>query len=386
MVLLIGIAFFIVGFVMIAVHVRMVDSSASARENKVAYILGIMGFVIAVIDIGLNVMQGGITININNGGQAPVTASPTQQSEPPSRKGPSTSVSPEPQQVQPVTVPELPEPPSQNFVRISAGTFTMGSPVNEADRYSNEVQHRVTVSGFSMDKYEVTVANFRAFVNATDYKTEAETSGGAAIWTGSEWARKADANWKNPYFTQTENSPVTCVSWNDAVNYCNWKSRQEGLIPAYTISGTSVSWNRSANGYRLPTEAEWEYACRAGTTTPFSTGSNISTSQANYDGNYPYNGNAKGTYRGKTTPVGSFTANAWGLYDMHGNVWEWCWDWYGDYSSANQTDPVGAASGSYRMWRGGCWGYSAAYLRSALRGRYTPTGRSYHLGFRVVRP
>ncbi|MHC6202075.1 formylglycine-generating enzyme family protein [Breznakiellaceae bacterium SP9] len=274
-----------------------------------------------------------------------------------------------------------------DMVRIAGGTFMMGSPSNEPSRDDDEgPQHRVTVSGFSIGKYEVTVANFRAFVQATGYRTDAESSGGAYVWTDDDWVKKADANWKNPYFTQTENSPVTCVSWNDAVNYCNWKSRQEGLTPAYTISGTNVSWNRSANGYRLPTEAEWEYACRAGTATPFSTGSNISTSQANYDGNYPYNGNSKGTYREKTTAVGSFAPNSWGLYDMHGNVYEWCWDWYSAYSSSSQTDPMGAASGSYRVWRGGgCRDY-AAFLRSAARVYFKPTFRVSYLGFRVVRP
>ncbi|GHU48943.1 hypothetical protein FACS1894200_06870 [Spirochaetia bacterium] len=142
-----------------------------------------------------------------------------------------------------VTVPVKPLPP--DMVRIRGGTFTMGSPASEPGRDSDEgPQHQVTVSGFSIGKYEVTVANFRAFVQATGYKTDAETSGGAYIWTNNNWVQKADANWKNPYFTQTENSPVTCVSWNDAVNYCNWKSGQDGLTPAYTISGTNVTWNR----------------------------------------------------------------------------------------------------------------------------------------------
>ncbi|MHC6204504.1 formylglycine-generating enzyme family protein, partial [Breznakiellaceae bacterium SP9] len=107
---------------------------------------------------------------------------------------------------------------------------------------------------------------------------------------------------------------------------------------------------------------------------------------ANYNGNYPYNGNAKGTYREKTTPVGNFAANAWGLYDMHGNVWEWCWDWYGAYSSGNQTDPMGAALESSRVLRGGGWSSTAAFLRSGYRDSGTPTNRSGFLGFRVVRP
>ncbi|GHU49021.1 hypothetical protein FACS1894200_07080 [Spirochaetia bacterium] len=284
--------------------------------------------------------------------------------------------------VRTAAVPVQP-PVSADMVRIQGGTFTMGSPSGY-----DSPEHKVTLSGFSIGKYEVTVANFRAFVQATGYKTDAETSDGAYVEANNDWVKKADANWKNPYFTQTENSPVTCVSWNDVVNYCNWKSRQEGLIPAYTISGTNVSWNRSANGYRLPTEAEWEYACRAGTTTPYSSGTSV-------DNAGWYGGNSGR----KTHPVGTKQANAWGLYDMHGNVREWCWDWYGDYSSANQTDPSGAASGSYRVLRGGGWsddvqllrsvardGDSPAGLRSAYRIYNTPTGRNSSLGFRLVRP
>jgi formylglycine-generating enzyme required for sulfatase activity len=178
------------------------------------------------------------------------------------------------------------------------------------------------------------------------------------------------------------------------VEYCNKRSRKEGLSPAYTISGSgdnrTVTWNRNAQGgttgYRLPTEAEWEYACRAGTTSPFSTGSNITTSQANYNGKSPYNGNAKGTYRKKTVNVGSFPPNAFGLYDMHGNVYEWCWDWYGEYLGGAQTDPQGAASGTYRVKRGGSWNAIAQYVRSASRDYGTPSGGYYDMGFRLVRP
>jgi formylglycine-generating enzyme required for sulfatase activity len=249
---------------------------------------------------------------------------------------------------------ERPRPP--DFVKINGGTFTMGSPANEPEREDDEAQHQVTVSTFYLGKHEV---------------------------TQKEW-REVMGN--NPSYFQGDNLPVEWVSWYEAVEYCNKRSQREGLVPAYTINGTDVSWDRNASGYRLPTEAEWEYACRAGTGGPFSTGNNISTDQANYDGNYPYNNNAKGSYREKTVNAGSFAANRWGLYDMHGNVWEWCWDWYGDYSSGAQTDPVGPSTGAFRVSRGGSWYIGGQFLRSAIRSLGTPAYRSIHLGFRLARP
>jgi len=242
-----------------------------------------------------------------------------------------------------------------DMVRIQGGTFTMGSPTNEPNRVNDEVQHQVTVSSFYMGKYEVTQKEYQEVMGV------------------------------NPSNFRGDNLPVENVSWYDAVEYCNRRSKKEGLTPAYTKNGDNVTWNRNANGYRLPTEAEWEYACRAGTATPFSTGNNIITSQANYDGNYPYNNNAKGEYREKTMPVGSFTPNVWGLYDMHGNVSEWCWDWYSGYSSGYQTDPTGAVTGSGRVVRGGDWYNDGRYLRSAFRNYFNPLNRYYYIGFRLVR-
>jgi formylglycine-generating enzyme required for sulfatase activity len=240
------------------------------------------------------------------------------------------------------------------FVRIQGGVFTMGSPDLEVSRSDEEVWHQVTVSPFYMGKHEVTQQEYLAVME------------------------------NNPSKFKGDNLPVERVSWLDAVTYCNKRSQNEGLIPAYTIDGENVTWDRGANGYRLPTEAEWEYACRAGATGPFGIG-DITTAQANYDGNYAYDGRAQGEFREKTWDVGSGAANEWGLYDMHGNVREWCWDWYGAYSADPQTDPAGPDSGLQKVFRGGSWYNSAQYLRSACRNSGVPASRDDKIGFRLVR-
>jgi formylglycine-generating enzyme required for sulfatase activity len=226
-----------------------------------------------------------------------------------------------------------------------------------------------------MGKHEVTVGEFRRFVDAAGYKTTAETSGGGDVWNGTTWAHKDDASWKNPYLNQGEKHPVVLVSWYDALEYCNWLSKQENLKPVYIRNGDSVTWNRNANGYRLPTEAEWEYACRAGTTTAYSTGLGISVSQANCND------------AGATKNVGSYAPNAWGLYDMHGNVWEWCWDLKGSYSNVLQIDPLGVVTGQSRVLRGGAWNLNARNLRSAFRGSLDLMNRfgNNSFGFRLAR-
>ncbi|MDR0598778.1 MAG: formylglycine-generating enzyme family protein [Treponema sp.] len=257
-----------------------------------------------------------------------------------------------------------------NMVRVNGGTFTMGSPLSEPDRWDDEVQRNVTVRSFYLGKYEVTQREWREVMG------------------------------NNPSAFKGDDLPVENVSWYDAVEYCDKLSELEGLTPAYTIDKTrkdpnnrdeyddmkwTVTWNWNANGYRLPAEAEWEYACRAGTTAPFNTGNNITTEQANYNGNYPYNGNPKGVYQEKPAPVGSYAPNAWGLYDTHGNVWEWCWDWYGKYPRGARTDPTGAVSGAYRVLRGGSLSDYAQYTRSAFRGGINPSNRINNFGFRLAR-
>jgi len=225
-----------------------------------------------------------------------------------------------------------------DWVNIKGGTFNMGSYMGEFAREENEINHQVSLTSFKMSKYEVTFAQYDVFCEATGR------------------TKPSDAGWGRG------NRPVINVSWDDANAFAQWA------------------------GCRLPTEAEWEYACRAGTTTPFNTGENLTTNQANYDGNYPYQNFSKGTYLAKTMPVGSYPPNAWGLHDMHGNVWEWCSDWYGDYNTSQQTNPQGPSSGSYRVYRGGSWYNYAQYCRSAFRHSNVPSLRDSSLGFRLVAP
>lgn len=253
-----------------------------------------------------------------------------------------------------------------DFVLIKGGAFSMGSPASEAWRGNDETEHGVSVSDFYMSKYEVTQEEYQKL------------------------------NGSNPSTFSGGKLPVENVTWFDAIVYSNARSQNEGLTPAYTIDGQNVSWNRSANGYRLPTEAEWEYASRAGTTTPFNTETSINPDEANYYGHYPYLieenyfsqnklDTKPGQYRQTTIPVGSFSPNKWGLFDMHGNVGEWCWDYYGSYDTKAETDPTGPTSGSLRVNRGGGWNDFAKHLRSAYRSSTPADNSTYNLGFRLVR-
>ncbi len=267
-----------------------------------------------------------------------------------------------PLQTEAVNIPaNLPE----DFVLIKGGTFLMGSPETENWRGEDETQHTVTVSDFAMCVHEVTQAEYESIVGS------------------------------NPSSFTGENFPVDSVSWIEAATYCNLRSEAEGLSPVYQIDGETVTWDRTANGYRLPTEAEWEYACRAGTVTPFNTETSISAEEANYYGHYPYeieenyfsqsNLETKpGEYRQTTVAVQSFSPNGWGLYDMHGNVGEWVWDYYGSYPAEEVTDPVGAESGTLRVNRGGGWNDFAKNIRSAYRAAAPQDQQRFNVGIRLV--
>lgn len=228
-----------------------------------------------------------------------------------------------------------------NFVKIPAGEFTMGSPANEPGRQNDETQHQVRLSSFYMSKYAVTVAEFRKFVEATGYRTDAEKEGWSVIVSDGKFKKGDGVNWRYGVLgsvrpANEDNHPVIHVSWNDAVAYGQWMSATTGKT------------------YRLPTEAEREYACRAGSVTAFNTGNTITLQQANFI-------NAEGQYRENTVPVDSFAPNAWGLYNMHGNVFELCNDWFGgtyyDGCKANGTvnNPAGPATGLHRVLLGGSW-------------------------------
>jgi formylglycine-generating enzyme required for sulfatase activity len=182
---------------------------------------------------------------------------------------------------------------------------------------------------------------------------------------------------------EADDRPVNRVTWYDAIDFCNRLSEREGLTPAYRRDRNNVSWDAATDGYRLLTEAEWEYACRAGTRTRYSFGDG-----GYYDrnlGEYAwYSDNAGGG--GAPHPVGTRKPNPWGLYDMHGNVWEWCWDWYGSYPSRTpQVDPMGPPAGEYRVLRGGSFLGRAVFLRSSVRFRGRPEDLVLGSGFRYAR-
>jgi formylglycine-generating enzyme required for sulfatase activity len=225
-----------------------------------------------------------------------------------------------------------------------------------------------------MSRCEITVGQFRRFVDETGYSSEAEQGKGCYAWNQAvaDFERNPERNWRNPGFNQTDANPVVCVSWNDAKAFAEWLS------------------TRTGQAYRLPTEVEWEYAARAGTTTPFSTGECITTDQANYDGNYDYAGcGAKtGVDRGATLAAGSLPPNPWGLHDVHGNVWEWVQDcWHDNYEGAPKDGAAWETDGdcTLRVVRGGDWDNTPENLRSANRLRVTTYVAYSILGFRLAR-
>jgi formylglycine-generating enzyme required for sulfatase activity len=285
------------------------------------------------------------------------------------------------------------------FVTIPSGTFIMGSPTTEVghDDYGDEAQHQVTLThGIDVQTTEVTNQQYRdmaqwaydnGYVTVTVFGMYDNLDGSTEILNALCVGCDEITFSAGVFSCINPAHPVKYVNWYGAAAYCDWLSLQQSLPRAYDHSTWQCNAGNpyTATGYRLPTEAEWEYACRAGAQTPFNTGSCLDAStEANYNGSDPYTECPTGPYVDWTVPVGSYPANAFGLYDMHGNLYEWCNDWYDTYGGT-VTDPVGAAAGSYRVFRGGGWGDAAGGCRSAIRNRYDPSGASPDLGFRVVR-
>lgn len=264
-------------------------------------------------------------------------------------------------------------------------SFMVGSPIGEVDRDTIERQHEVALSSFYISKYELSRGEFKSFLQSKD--TNYLTNNQRRI----EDYNKDDAgnivNWD-----QNDAHPILNISWNTAVRYCNWATKEilKSTDTAYIfINNIFDHWNILSKGIRLPTESEWEYACRANITTPFATGNSISTAQANYDGHYPYNQpyDANGKSMQRTIPVDTATyfKNSFGLEHMHGNVGEWSYDWYGTYPTTKQANPIGAITGSDRVIRGGGWANLGVYLRSASRLHSTPGSRKYYVGLRLAK-
>jgi formylglycine-generating enzyme len=261
------------------------------------------------------------------------------------------------------------------FVAVDGGCFQMGDTFGDGEKNEKPV-HEVCISDIAMGKYDVTVGQFRQFVTATGYITEAEKESGCGVWNGTEFKYDAAKNWRNPGFGQGDRHPVVCVSWNDALAFVSWLSGQGG------------------RRYRLPTEAEWEYAARSGGQKERYAGfSNVDelSRYANFcDTNCEFNWKAAGQNDGykNTSPVGNYLPNVLGLYDMTGNVEQWTGDWIGVhyFEKSPKDNPQGPSTGSYRVIRGGSWSREAGFARAASRTGDSTDGRSCIRGFRLVSP
>lgn len=263
----------------------------------------------------------------------------------------------------------------------------MGSPESERDRKDWEVQHLVHLNSYYICKYQVSVYDFELFVRDTNFETSAEVLGRSNSYDGDRWSLRPGVNWRHgvnshPRARRDHDHPVIHVSWNDAARFCEW---------------ASVTMKVNC---RLPTEAEWECACRSGSTSPFHTGDDLTTDQANFHGHYPYYinerrrdgalGDRSGTYRQDTVAVNEFAPNSWGLYNTHGNVYEWCLDWYRkEFYEECKTHgvvdaPLDEMIARERVLRGGSWWAGAKYCRCASRFGHPPGYSDSDTGFRLA--
>jgi formylglycine-generating enzyme required for sulfatase activity len=268
------------------------------------------------------------------------------------------------------------------LVPVRPGSFDMGSLPGEMEREDDEPSHEVRITrSFLIGKHEVTQDEYRTVMKVDPSWFSPAGGGKRALLT-----RTAGTNL---WTTETGRFPVESVTWYDAVEFCNRLSALDGYSPCYGIDGTIVT-RKGGRGYRLPTEAEWEYACRAGTKTRFHSGDELTGREANakptivgaYGGNTPLWPDLH-----RTAKVGSYEPNGFGIHDMHGNVAEWCWDTYekGFYADSPRDDPEGPARGVHRALRGGSWLVNEGRCRSASRFWHAPDEKKFYAGFRVCR-
>jgi formylglycine-generating enzyme required for sulfatase activity len=320
----------------------------------------------AVLAEELTRLRGAQTAKRASGGRQPPVATkkeqradvPTSPSPPPAAP---TVLTPKPKRVVQASrsLPkQIANTLGMKFVLVPAGTFVMGSPPDESGRGADEgPQHEVTIARpFYLSIYPVTQAHYQRVMRTNP-------SHFCRSGRGKDLIKDLDP----------QTLPVERVTWGNAVVFCRklseWPEEQ-----------------RHDRKYRLPTEAEWEYACRGDSLQPFHLGLSLSSTLANFDGNYPCGGAPRGAFLKRTSPAGSYPPNALGLYDLHGNVWEWCQDWYGEhyYQESPAEDPPGPATGDRRVVRGGCWSSPGSNCRTAYRGKLEPGDHLYRVGFRVV--
>ncbi len=259
--------------------------------------------------------------------------------------------------------PEFINSLNMKFVAIVKGSFMMGSPESENGRKKDEILHRVTMDNdFYIMDAEVTIGQWKKFVKETKYMTDAQTEEGAWIYSDFQWEKDEDSNWAEPGYSVNDSLPVTCISYNDVNAFLNWLNKKE------------------KRNYRLPTEAEWEYVCRAKTKTCFSFGNCLSDKKANYDAGTPWNNCPKGEFRNTPVKVKSFKPNFFDVYDMHGNVSEWCSEIYKSY----KMDAASVKDKDLYVVRGGAWETYAQGCRSASRDTIYKSDGYSNLGFRLV--
>jgi formylglycine-generating enzyme required for sulfatase activity len=356
------------------------DLSVAINDLNTRHFAGIAAEVLARLGGRYARIAAELAVAASTGDFAALSAA--VDSEPSSRaSGDTQALDAEPRGPTPFRDRFADDSPGPEMVWLPGGLFTMGSPEGVGEDREHPA-HRVQLSHYAVGRFPVTVGEFRRFIEATGYVTEAEQGDGAWVWNRGDPGNKEDASWRNPYMDQDDNHPVICISWNDAKAYCDWLSEETG------------------QQYGLLSEAQWEYACRAGEQGRWCFGDDE-------DGldDYAWYGRRSGD---GTHPIGTKRPNAWQLHDMHGNVWEWCTDWFdantykeraarigeaaesrGDSRSeaaaAYIVDPTGPETGSVRVVRGGSWGHGADLCRSAFRIGLEPSNRDDDLGFRLSR-